>query len=607
MNKNAPDSMNLILALILSVIVIVGWQYFIIGPQTEAQRQHALAERAAEQSRQAQNPTTPNMPSVPGQTPAAAAPQKPEAILAGDSARVKLDSAAVDGSIRLTGARFDDLRLKVYREDVDPKSPEVVFLIPEGAETATYSEIGWTTGGKSNIALPTTTTVWHAVDGQVLTPDTPVTLTWDNGQGLNFTRTISLDKDYMFTIKDVVENKSAAPVSLYPYASVARRGEPTHKTNWILHEGLVGVWDGSLKEETYSDIVDKKEVKFESQGGWAGITDKYWMAAIIPPQNEKVEARYSSVSEGGVNVFRTDYLMGPRSIAPGATTEVTHRFFAGAKVLSLLNAYEDKQGIKLFDKAVDWGWFEPLTRPIFWLLDRFYQLVGNFGIAILMLTVVIKGIMFPLANRSFESMTKMKKVQPQMKELQERYKDDKVKLQQELMGLYKREKINPMMGCLPIFVQIPVFFSLYKVLFVTIEMRHAPFFGWIHDLASADPSNLFTLFGLLPFVVPTWLHIGIWPLLMGATMWLQMRLNPPATDPVQQQMMTYMPFLFTYMMASFPAGLVIYWTWNNILSITQQYIIMRRMNVPVQLNLKVPAWITARLRGPSSTPVPPAE
>jgi YidC/Oxa1 family membrane protein insertase len=288
--------------------------------------------------------------------------------------------------------------------------------------------------------------------------------------------------------------------------------------------------------------------------------------------------------------------MTAKTVPAAGKTSVVHRFFAGPKINSLVNAYEDNLGIYRFNMAIDWGWFFFFTKPMFWLLDELYKLIGNFGIAILCLTVVIKGLMFPLANRAFESMTKMKKIQPQIKELQERWKDDKVKLQQEQMALFRREKANPMTGCLPMFVQIPVFFSLYKVLFVTIEMRHAPFFGWIQDLAASDPTNLFTLFGLLPFTAPLWLHIGIWPLLMGFTMWLQMRLNPPATDPVQQQMMTFMPFLFTYMMASFPAGLVIYWTWNNILSMAQQYVIMRRMNVPVQLNLP---WLKPK---PASSP-----
>ncbi len=608
MNKNAPDTRNIAVAVILSMIVFLAWEYFVVWPQQEAQRQHMLAERAAEQA----NHQTPGAPNVSVPAPAVAgaaspaAPQQAEAILAGDRARVKLDSATVDGSIRLTGARFDDLRLKAYHQDVDPKSPEIVFLTPQGADTATYTDMGWTTGGTSTITVPTPTTVWQA--SGTLTPTTPVTLTWDNGQGLVFTRTIALDKDYMFTVSDTVENRSSAPVTLYPYASVARHGEPKEKTTWILHEGPVGVLGGRLEDPSYSDVRDKHEIKFDSTGGWLGITDKYWMAAVIPPQNEKFTGRYSVTPVAGIDVFRADYLMTPKTIAPAGKTTVVHRLFAGPKINSLVTDYRDKLGIARFDMALDWGWFFFLTKPMFWLLDELYKLIGNFGIAILMLTVVIKGIMFPLANRSFESMTKMKKVQPQIKELQERWKDDKVKLQQEQMALFRREKINPMMGCLPIVVQIPVFFSLYKVLFVTIEMRHAPFFGWIQDLASSDPTNVFNLFGLLPFILPAWFpHIGVWPLLMGATMWLQMRMNPPATDPVQQQMMTFMPFLFTYMMASFPAGLVIYWTWNNILSMSQQYVIMRRMNVPVSVNLKVPAWITSRLKGPSSKPASPGE
>ncbi len=605
MNKNSPDTLNLIAAIVLSMIVFVAWEYFVVWPQQEAQRQHMLAQKNAEQAQQ-QTPT--GAPAAPptgtaGQSPAAL--QSTEAVLAGDTARIKLDSATVDGSIRLTGARLDDLRLKSYRETIDPKSPEITFLLPQGAQTATYAEMGWTPGGTSTVPVPTAATVWHATAGQTLTPETPVTLTWDNGQGLTFMRTIALDKEYMFTVTDAVENHSASAVTLYPYSSVARHGEPKEKTTWILHEGPIGVLAGTLNDPSYSDVRDAHQIKTDSTNGWLGITDKYWMAAVIPPQNEKFTGRYSASPEGGVDVFRADYLLGARQVAPGAKASVTHLLFAGPKVNSLVNAYENNLGVYRFNMAIDWGWFSPLTKPMFWLLDFLNKLIGNFGIAILCLTIVIKAIMFPLANRAFESMSKMKKLQPQIKELQERWKDDRVKLQQEQMELFRREKANPMLGCLPMLIQIPVFFSLYKVLYVTIEMRHAPFFGWIQDLASADPTSVFNLFGLLPFAVPIWLHIGVWPLLMGATMWLQMRMNPPATDPVQQQMMTFMPFVFTYMMASFPAGLVIYWTWNNILTMTQQYIIMRRMNVPVQLNLPEP--LTKLFRGTRREPASPGE
>ena len=608
MNKNAPDNQNLLLAIALSVIVFIAWEYFVVWPQQEAQRQHQLAQQAAEQARQ-QTPTVPGGaagPTVPG-TSNTAAPQQAEAILAGDTARVKLDSATVDGSIRLTGARFDDLRFKAYRQSVDPKSPEIVFLTPQGAQGATYAEIGWTTGGSSTVPVPTDTTVWQVAGNQTLTPTTPVTLTWSNGQGLTFTRRIELDKDYMFTVTDTVENATAAPVTLYPYAKVTRHGEPKEQTTWVLHEGPVGVMEERLKDPSYHDVREAHEIKYSSNNGWLGITDKYWMAAVIPPQNQKFAGRYSMSPVSGIDVFGSDYLMDAKTIAASGKTTVTHHFFAGPKINSLVNAYEEKLGIFRFNMAIDWGWFFFLTKPMFWLLDLIYKLIGNFGIAILALTVVIKGIMLPLAQRSFESMAKMKKIQPQIKALQERWKDDRVKLQQEQMALFRVEKINPLMGCLPILVQIPVFFSLYKVLFVTIEMRHAPFFGWIHDLAAADPTNLFTLFGLLPFTAPVWLHIGIWPLLMGITMSMQMRLNPPATDPVQQQMMTFMPFIFTYMMASFPAGLVIYWTWNNMLSMAQQMLIMRRLNVPIETSFKLPAWLKSRLKLPSSKPASPGE
>ncbi|MEQ1865598.1 MAG: membrane protein insertase YidC, partial [Micropepsaceae bacterium] len=433
----------------------------------------------------------------------------------------------------------------------------------------------------------------------------------DNGQGLVFKRRLALAANYMFTIEDTVQNNTGSAVTLYPYAVVARAGEPKHEANWILHEGLIGVLNEVLQDETYADMRDRdaKELKFESTGGWLGITDKYWMATIIPPQAEKFSARFSIAKPFGTEIFRTDYLLGARNIKAGASATVAHNLYTGAKVVSLIEYYQEKLGIHRFDMTIDWGWFAFITYWMFVALDWFNKVVGNFGVAIILLTILIKFLFFPLANRSYESMTKMKKAQPQMKEIQERYKEDRVKQQQELMALYKREHINPMMGCLPILIQIPVFFSLYKVLFVTIEMRHAPFFGWIQDLAAADPTSLFNLFGLLPYDVPAWLLVGVWPVLMGLTMWIQTKMNPPATDPVQQQMMTMMPPVFTYMMASFPAGLVIYWTVNNILSMAQQYVIMRRMNVEIDIgqNFKMPAWASKLLGRQSEKPPAPGE
>jgi len=603
MNKQS-DGRNLIVAALLSVLVLVAWQYFFEAPR----RQRLAAEHAAaERELKTPPPATLGAP-APVTAPVTGA-QPRETVLAATGARLRFDNEKVDGSIRLVGAQIDDLRLKQYRETIDPKSPEIVFLTPHGTAGATFAQIGWTNPGSAT-PVPDDNTVWMASD-ETLTPSTPVTLTWDNGQGLLFKRLISLDANYMFTIADTVENKSGAAVTLYPYALVAREGAPEHTSNWILHEGLIGVLGEILQDETYSEMRDSeaKEIKHESKGGWLGITDKYWMATIIPPQNEQFSARFSIAKQHTNEVFRTDYLLAARNIPAGGSTTVTHNLYAGAKVVSLIEGYQQTLGIHRFDMTIDWGWFSIITYWMFVALDWLNKLVGNFGVAIILLTIGVKILFFPLANRSYESMTKMKKVQPQMKELQERYKDDRVKQQQELMALYKREHINPLMGCLPILIQIPVFFSLYKVLFVTIEMRHAPFFGWIQDLAAADPTSLFNLFGLLPFVVPSFLLIGVWPLLMGIMMWIQTKMNPPAADPVQQQMMTMMPLVFTYMMAQFPAGLVIYWTVNNVLSMLQQYVIMRRMNVPIDIgsNFKLPAWASKYLKGPSGGPAAPGE
>ncbi|MEQ1868199.1 MAG: membrane protein insertase YidC, partial [Micropepsaceae bacterium] len=465
----------------------------------------------------------------------------------------------------------------------------------------------WVAAPGSTQPMPDFNTVWTEETKGPLTPTSPVRLYWDNGQGLMFRRTITLDQNYMFTITDKVENAAATPVTLYPYAMVTRDGEPKHEANWLIHEGLLGVLQGILQNKTtYAEAreFEKGEFKLDSTGGWLGITDTYWIATIVPPQKEKFTGRFSRLKQGASELFRADYLLGPRNIAAGASTTVTHNVFAGAKVVSLIEGYQKQFGIDRFDMTMDWGWFSIITYWMFKGIDWLNKLVGNFGIAIILFTILVKIIFFPLANRSYESMTKMKKVQPQIKELQERYKDDRLKLQQEQLALFQREHINPMMGCLPILIQIPVFFSLYKVLFVTIEMRHAPFFGWIQDLAAADPTSLFNLFGLLPFVLPSWLQVGVWPVLMGLTMWFQMKLSPPATDPVQQQMMTIMPPMFTYLMAQFPAGLVVYWTVNNVLSIGQQYLIMRRLNVPVDINIKLPAWAKKALGQPDKRGAP---
>jgi len=583
MNENR----NLILAIVLSGAVLFGWQYFVGMPQ--------LAKDRAHQALVAKTPSTAVAPETPGAVAVAAEMTRQQA-LKQNGPRVIIDTPTVDGSLRLEGARFDDLQLKKYRETTDPRSKEIVLLSPQGTAYPYYSVFGWIGAPGSHVKLPGDSTPWKLINGNVLSPNSPVTLQWDNGEGLVFTRAIAVDDQYMFTVSDAVTNKTATKAVLYPYAYVARDGVPASKNYWVLHEGFVGVAGGTLKDAKYDDFKDDKPPQiFNSTGGWLGITDKYWMAAVVPPQNATFDGAYRATPLGNKKAYQADYRLEPRTIAPGATTTLTQHLFAGAKVVATLRDYQTRLGIDKFDLAIDWGWFWFFTRPIFWLLDIFYHFIGNFGVAILLLTVTIKLLFFPLADTSYKSMSRMKKLQPEMERIKERFAEDKVRQQQEMMELYKREKINPVSGCLPMLIQIPVFFSLYKVLFVTIEMRQAPFFGWIRDLSAPDPTSIINLFGLLPFhppgFIPVFLSIGIWPILMGGTQWLQTKMNPAPADPVQARMFAFMPLIFMFMLATFPAGLVIYWTWNNLLSVGQQYVMMRRQGVKVHLfeNLKPPA------------------
>lgn len=591
------DNRNLLLAIALSVVVLLGWQYFYGVPQMEKQKQLAQQNQVAT----SQTPPAPGsaVPSAaPGSTvPGAAAPgaaataagTREQALAA--SPRVRIDTPKIAGSISLTGARIDDVSLKAYHETVDPKSPIIVLLSPRGGPDAYYSDFGWVSAPGANVALPNAATVWTP-DAQVLTPAKPLTLTWDNGQGLLFKRTISVDDNAMFSIADSVENRGSAPVTLFPYGQVVRHGKPHVLGYYVLHEGLVGyLGDNGLQEFTY-DAIDKEpalaagttgKVWKDAVGGFLGITDKYWAATVIPDQAKKYEARYSSVQTGGMRTYQADFLGEGVTIAPGASAASNARLFAGAKETAAIDGYEKNLGIKRFELLIDWGWFYFITKPLFFLLDWIYKHVGNFGVAILIVTVLLKALFFPLANKSYASMAKMKAMQPEMLAIRERYADDKLKQQQALMELYKTQKINPLAGCWPVLVQIPVFFALYKILFITIEMRHAPFFGWIHDLAAPDPTNLFNLFGLLPFTPPAFLHLGAWPIIMGITMFIQMKMNPEPPDPVQKMMFTWMPVFFTFLLGSFPAGLVIYWSWNNLLSVTQQGFIMRKHGVKIEL------------------------
>ena len=588
MNENR----NLLLAVLLSAAVLFGWEYFVARPQLEKQRAtQSLVSHHEQQSKAL--PATPQSP-----TSSAGAFSREQALrLSG--ARIRIDTPSLDGSLSLKGARFDDLRLRNYRETVDPKSPEIVLLSPTGTSYPYYAIFGWVAAPGSGVKVPDDNSVWKRVSGDVLTQSTPVTLSWNNGQGLVFTRTISVDEKFMFHVRDTVTNRGGASATLYPYAYVLRDGVPTTQHFWALHEGYVGVVNGTEKDANYSDFKkDEPPQTFQSTGGWLGITDKYWMAAVIPPQNAQFDGAYQASHSGETRAYQANYRLGAKTVAPGATIAVDQRLFAGAKVDQVLQTYEDKDNVGKFHLAIDWGWFWFFTQPIFYALDFLSQYM-NMGFAIMLLTVAIKLAFFPLADASYRSMSKMKKLQPEMERIKTRYKEDQAKQQQEIMDLYKREKINPVAGCLPMLIQIPVFFSLYKVLLGTIEMRQAPFFGWIHDLSAPDPTSILNFFGLLPFdphtVLPQFLmflSIGVWPILMGMTQWLQTKLNPPAADPIQQRMFSLMPLIFTFMLAGLPSGLVIYWTWNNLLSVTQQYVMMRRQGVKVKLveNFKLPTF-----------------
>ncbi len=454
-------------------------------------------------------------------------------------------------------------------------------MSPCSARQAPSSPISSSSAGSpvdQSTPVPGQDAVWSA-DSTDLRPGHPVTLTWDNGEGLRFERKIEIDDAYMLTITQRVANDGTEPVSLFPYGLVSRWGTPKTLGYYILHEGPIGVLGGTLEEIDYDDLQEDGNVELPSQGGWMGFTDKYWLTALVPDQASELTGTFRDNVVDGQNRYQVDYLRTAMTVPAGGSIETTDRLFAGAKEVSQLDRYSEEYGIPLFDRAVDFGWFYFLTKPMFHVLHFLYKWTGNYGVAILLLTLLVKLLFFPLANKSYRSMSKMKKLQPEMMRLREQYGDDKMRMNQELMALYKKEKANPMSGCLPIVVQIPVFFSLYKVLFVSIEMRQAPFFGWIHDLSVRDPTTVFNLFGLIPFDPPSFLMIGVWPLLMGATMFLQQRLNPQPADPMQARVMMMLPAMFIFLFATFPAGLVIYWTWNNVLSITQQWTIMKRMGV----------------------------
>jgi YidC/Oxa1 family membrane protein insertase len=592
------DQKNTIVAILLSVIILIAWQYFYSTPQAQKQKAAQEAQQQQQAQTQTQTPGTapaPGAQTTPGTAPAPGAPAIRPGTASRDSVvaatpRIQIDTPRLRGSIALKGARFDDIALKDYRETVDPKSPNINLLSPGGSQTPFYAEFGWVASAGSNVKLPNADTVWTAATSGPLTHTQPVVLSWDNGEGLTFRRSIAVDANYMFTINDTIENTGANAATIYGYGLISRHGTPKTEGFYILHEGLIGVLgDGKLHEIGYSSIAGEPPQVMKSTGGWLGITDKYWAATLIPDQAVPMQARFASSKVGTLDTYQTDYLLDATNIAPGAKVSSQARLFAGAKEVAVGDGYESQYGIKNFELLIDWGWFYFITKPMFFALDWFFRLTGNFGLAILAVTVIIKIFFFPLANKSYASMARMKAVQPQMLEIRDRFKDDKVKQQQAMMELYRQEKINPISGCLPILIQIPVFFALYKVLFVTIEMRHAPFFGWIRDLSAPDPTTIFNLFGLIPWdpgtlpIIGPFLLLGVWPIIMGITMFVQMKMNPSPPDPTQKMIFDWMPLFFTFLLASFPAGLVIYWAWNNFLSVLQQGAIMRKHGVKIEL------------------------
>ena len=600
------DQRNLIMAIVLSVSILLGFQIFIEAPRLEKERAAREAQQAQESSQTVQ-PAQPAQPIAPGAVPPAAtapgvpgtapspgatapvagqpavAPKVARKAVLNASPRVKITTDRVIGSIRLKGAMIDDLTLLNYRQTIEKDSPNIVLLSPLNTENPYYAQFGWVSQ-TAGITVPDADTVWTA-DRSTLSVDTPVTLRWTNPESVEFSQVVSLDKNFMFSVRQQIRNGSDKPITLNPYGLISLTGTPETSGFWILHEGMTGALNGTLQEESYSSLQDEDGgvIAPDGQTNWIGITAKYFATALVPDQKTKNKGRWvHSAPRGAKEKYQADYLASANVLAPGQSGEYSTRLFAGAKEVRLLDSYRDSLGLPVFDKLVDFGWFYYLTKPIFYAIEYFNRILGNFGLAILLLTVLIKIVFFPLANKSYRSMSRLKKLQPKMTEIRERYGDDRQRQNQAMMELYKKEGANPMSGCFPILIQIPVFFALYKVLFVTIEMRHAPFFGWIQDLSAPDPLGLLIGFGLFPWDVPPALaivNIGIWPIIMGLTMYLQQKLNPQPADPMQQKIFMILPIVFTFLLGGFPAGLVIYWAWNNTLSIGQQWLIMRQMGV----------------------------
>ena len=555
------DTKNVLFAVILSTVVLVFWSTFFEPPPIETNvtnKQETINEEVSSPSIE-EKETNNEI-------------KRSDAIA--KTKRIKVENQNIKGSISLQGAIIDDIVFKNYKKDLDSET-KVTFLNPKNSTNEYFIETGWASGGNDKVKLPLDNTIWNVKGNNILTPGSPITLEWNNNEGLIFTKKIELDDKFLFKIKQSIKNNSNKAFQFYPYAQISKKGKPEGRQIYILHEGFLGVFGDELKEEDYDDI-EKEKFTTTAKKGWLGITDKYWLTAIVPEKGKEFKAEFTSKNKK----YRANYIIKEPSILnPGGLITNEINTFVAAKEVAVIDEYAEKLGIEKFDLAIDWGWFYFFTKPLFFVIDYFFKLTGNFGIAIVIITALIRLIFFPLANYSFKSMAKMKMLQPEMVRLKGLHKDDKVKLQQEMMALYKREKVNPVSGCLPVLIQIPFFFAIYKMLYVTLEMRHQPFFGWIKDLSERDPTSVFNLFGLIPWDPPTFLMIGAWPILMGISMFIQQKLNPTPPDPIQAKIFMFFPIFLTIILAPFPSGLVVYWTVNNILTITQQWIIMRGTKV----------------------------
>ncbi|MAJ86014.1 MAG: membrane protein insertase YidC [Candidatus Pelagibacter sp.] len=557
------DNKNVFVAIALSMSVLLFWGAFF---ETPKQNQTVLEN----QEKNVKTETNQIIPNINQQLLKTSISRK-DALSQSD--RVLIQNKNVEGSISLTGAILDDLSFTNYRKKLN-EDDRVIFLNPKDVEDGYFVETGWTSI-QNSVKVPSIDSQWTVKGNKLLGPNNPVTLEWKNNEGLIFRKIISLDEKFLFRINQEVQNNSNKNVELFPYAQITRNKKPDDVQGfYILHEGFIGVFDGDLKEDGYEDIKDKK-ISREAKNGWLGITDKYWMTAVVPPKDESFKSTFLYK-----DVFKANYILNsPVLINSSSKANNEIRLFAAAKEVDTVDGYAESESIEKFDLVIDWGWFYFFTKPLFFVIDYLFKISGNFGIAIVLITLAIRIIFFPLANYSFRSMAKMKALQPEMTRLKEIHKDDKVKLQQEMMALYRKEKINPASGCLPILIQIPFFFAIYKMLFISLEMRHQPFFGWIQDLSAKDPTSLFNLFGLIPWDPPSFLVIGIWPILMGLTMFLQQKLNPAPPDPIQAKIFAFFPLFLTIILAPFPSGLVVYWTVNNVLTIAQQWVIMRKTKV----------------------------